>query len=95
MVMHPLHVVKKVVSAREAIARDTTLASGVVAQVWPVTVSVHAVRFSFVAKEAGSGGEFLLGACVDLAAEGFEMRVNKLAVVGVIGSAHAVWEEDT
>lgn len=80
VVMDTLHVVEKIVSSWEAIARNATLASGVEAEVRPVTVSMHSVGFSLVAKEASSGRELLLGACLNLAAEWLQVGVNELAV---------------
>lgn len=81
MVMDSLHVIKQVVPPGKAIARDATLTSWVVAQVRPVTVSVHSMSLSFMTQETGSGRELLLGACVDLAPEGLQMGVDEFAAV--------------
>ena len=73
VIVYPLHVVKQVVSPGETIARESALATSVEAKVRSVTVAVHAVSLALVAKEASSGGEFLLGASFLPAAEGFEV----------------------
>ena len=48
VVMDTLHVVKQVVPSWKAIARNSTFASRVVAQVRPVAMSVHSMCFSFM-----------------------------------------------
>ena len=79
MVVDTLHVVKQVISPWEAIARDTTVATRIVAQMWPLTVSVHSVCFSFMSKEAGGGRELLLGTGLDLAPERLQVRIDVFA----------------
>jgi len=79
VIVHPLHVIKQVVSPREAIARKSALAASVEAKVRAVTVAVHAVSLALVAEEASSGRELLLGASVLPAAEWLEVGINELA----------------
>ena len=79
MVVDPLHVVTKVISTRESIAREPTFATRIYAQVWPFTVAIHAMCFSFVSEQASGGRELLRSTNIDLAAEGFHMGVNELA----------------
>ena len=79
VVMYSLHVVKQVVPPWEAISRKSSLAAGVEAKVWTVAVTVHAMGLPFVAEQAGSGGELLLGASLLSAAEGLEMRIDEFA----------------
>ena len=81
VIVDALHVVEEIIPSREAIARSTAFTASVVAQMWSFAVSMHAVCFSFVTKEAGCGREFLLGARFHLAAERLEMRVDELARV--------------
>ena len=69
----------QVVSPWEAIARYATLTARIDAQMWPVSMSVHAMSLSFVPEETGSGRELLLGTRFHLATEGLQMRVNVLA----------------
>lgn len=82
MVMDSSHMIKEIVAPGEAVSEHTALAARVVAEVGPVAMAVHAVGFAFVAEEASGGGELLLGAGVDFAAEGFEVGVDELAVEG-------------
>lgn len=42
-------------------------------------MAMHTVRLSFVAQETSRGGELLLSAGFDLAAERLQVRVNELA----------------
>ena len=81
--MNALHVVEKVVAAREAVARYSTLAILEVAEVRPSTMSVHAVRLTFVTKQAGSGGELNANAGLLVTAEWLQVRVNILVVVAL------------
>jgi hypothetical protein len=80
VVVHPLHVVKQVVSPWETIARESALATSVEAKVRSVTVAVHAVSLALVAEEASSRRELLLGASFLPAAEWLKVGINELAV---------------
>lgn len=86
VVVYSLHVVKQVVPPREAVARESTLAASVEAEVRSVTVTVHTMGLSLVTEQAGGGREFLFGASLLSAAEWLEMRINELAV-------RALWSE--
>ena len=55
MVVHSLHVVEQVVPPWEAVARKSTLTASVEAEVWSVTMAMHAVSLALVAKQASSG----------------------------------------
>lgn len=71
--------IKEIISSWEAIAWNGTVASWVVAQVWPISMSMHSMSFSFVSKKTGSRGELLLCARLGLATERFQVGVNELA----------------
>jgi hypothetical protein len=81
VVMDALHVVKQVVSPGESISWNTSFTSRVEAEVGAITMTMHPVCLSFMAEQTSSGGELLLGTSLDLASEGFDMRVNELAAV--------------
>lgn len=80
IVVHAPHVVLEVPGPGEALAFLRALAPLVSAVIG--LVSVHAVGFALVAEQAGSGGEAGIGAGLDLAAVGPEVRVDKLATEG-------------
>lgn len=80
MVMHSSHVIVEVVPPWETIAGLAAITTGVKAKMWPVTMAVHAVRFTLVTEQAGCGRELLLGAGLNLATEWLQVRVNELAV---------------
>ena len=61
---------------------DATLTWSVVAEVRPVTVSVHSMGLSFMPQQAGGGGEFLFGAGGCLASERLQMGVDEFTVGG-------------
>lgn len=84
VIMYSLHVVKQVVPPWKSISGKSSLAASVEAKVWAVTMTVHAVSFSLVAKQAGSGGEFLLGASLLSAAEWLQVGIDELAAEGII-----------
>jgi len=76
-------VIEQVVPPGEAIAGKSTLASSVEAKVWSVTVTMHAMSFTLVTKQASGRGELLLGACFLPASEGLQVRIDELVVVAL------------
>ena len=78
-----LHVVKEVVATREPVTRHGTLTIAEVAQVWPDSVTVHAMCLTLVTEEACSRRELHANARLLVAAERLQMRVHVLAVEGV------------
>ena len=78
-----LHVVKEVVATREPVTRHGTLTIAEVAQVWPGSVTVHAMCLTLVTEEACSRRELHANARLLVAAERLQMRVHVLAVEGV------------
>jgi hypothetical protein len=79
--VNTLHVVEKVVAAREAVAWHCTLAVLEVAEVRPGTVSVHTVRLALVTEQARCGGELNADASLLVATERLQVRVDVLVVV--------------
>lgn len=78
--VHTPHVIEEVVAARETLARCRPLAIGKVAKVRACAMTMHAMGFSLVAKQARSrreGNRFALG---NLAPEWLQVRVHVLAI---------------
>jgi hypothetical protein len=75
-------VVPEVPLAGESVARHGTVAAVVRAQEGLVTVAVHGVGLTLVAKEARRGREPGVLAGLVLAPVGLEVRVDELAVKG-------------
>lgn len=80
VIMYSLHVIKEIVPSWEPVARNTSLTSRVETQMWPISMSVHAMSFSFMPEQASRGRELLLGTGLNLAAEGLQVGVDELAV---------------
>ena len=79
VVVDPPHVVEEVVSPWKSSARNATVTASILAQMWPVTMPMHAVCFSFMSEQTCGGRELLLGTSLDLAAKGLQVRINELA----------------
>jgi hypothetical protein len=79
VVVDPLHVVEEVVSPWKSIAKKATFTASILAQMWPVTMPMHAVCFSFMSEQTCGGRELLLGTSLDLAAKGLHVGINELA----------------
>jgi hypothetical protein len=78
-----LHVVKEVVSAREAVSRHRPIAVGELAQMRPGTVSVHAVCLALVTEEACGGRELDTNAGRPVTPEWLQVRVDEFVVVAL------------
>lgn len=79
--------IKQVVFPRKSIAGLRAVAARVLTEVWLITVSMHCMRFSFMAEQTGCGGKVLFGARSVLAAKGFDVRIDVFTGQSKIGSA--------
>lgn len=64
----------------EAISRDATIAAIILAEIWLVTMSVHCMRFTLVAKQACCRRKTQVSARLYLATVGLQVGVDKFAM---------------
>lgn len=74
--MYPLHVIKQIPSAGEAISRDRAITILEGTKVWFFAVAMHSVGFAFMSQKTSSRRKLQLHTSRDLAPVRFQMGIQ-------------------